>query len=182
MRAILVILSLTLLAIGSQYAFSFYNNRSSAVGFDQYEPTKLPGGLTIDRRVIEVWQNKTNPLAPNKLLRIHTSDKDFTIGEEKYKKDFTYGCDLPALNETCQINTTRNGQAYTLKTATNYIDSKYITISQDVYLRQGNTHVWINVTGNPAKTYTEEEWNTMIDSLQRTKYKQLPVEHYVPGP
>lgn len=179
-KSIGLILGLFLIVLGTVYVFGIYNNHSSAVGFQQYEPKRLPGGLNVQKRVIEIWANHTNPLAPNKILRIHSSDKNFSVGEEAFN-GHVYNCNQVADNAKCSINETLQGQKYELITTTQYLSPANTPTGQDVYLRKGNTHIWVNVSGNPSETYTKEEWDVMIDSLVPIHYKDLPTEYYVPG-
>ncbi len=175
-----VLFGLILTAIGVVYALYVYNNHSSAVAFQQYEPQHLPDGLQAERRVVEIWKNPANLLAPNKLLRIHTADKNLTIGEEAYN-GYAYNCSQVATNATCSINETPKGQKYELTTTVQYESPNNTPIGQDVRLRKDNTHIWVNVTGNPSKIYSKTSWDTLIDSLAPMSYKNLPTEHYSPG-
>jgi hypothetical protein len=182
-----LLLGLVIICVVAWQIF-LYVNPQARVDFSVYEPKELPAGFSIKDTSIDIWSNRLwftsgvgidSPF-PYAVRVTQTFNKNgWSISQER-NKGFDYTCPANQALSTCQTQSTKNGQRYTL--AVNTYSQPFTTAEEYADFIKGDTHITIRVRTDTSHLMPATEWSDVIDSFMLTSLAGVNAHYYHPGP
>lgn len=158
------------------YQLFFYANPHLRVWFAAFAPDDYEtANARIEILTAPFWLSNTRLdtiIFPQVSVRYDIPALDMQLKQER-NKDFNYDCQSE-FAKACEQNTTPGGQKYLM--SYDHLMVGQATPNQWVTFVKDGTHIRIN--GNNK---TKEQWESVIDSLEKVSPKGLRVERYQPG-
>ncbi len=172
----------TILVIGCLLAYASYAYYKPQVNFQEYVPTKLPTGMSIGSKTVELWSSPLLPFWPLKTnVRVSLGGRISLLEEKLTSNLATNGCSL-VVNQKCKMAHTIKGQAYRL--VATYVQPNPTNDDRPTSVvttfDKGGTRILINIDQTVAQV--PFDWNNFIDSFVATTFNDFDVTHMHPGP
>lgn len=160
-------------------SYLYYNPR---VSFQEYAPSKLPAGMSLGTKTLELWSSPQIPLWSLKTdVRVSLGEHASLFEEQLTSNLSTNECSS-VVNQKCMMSQTSKGQMYRMVTTysqlTQTSDSKPTNIVAT--FDKNNTRILINFDQTAAQV--SFDWDSFIDSFKTTTFNNLQVKHMYPGP
>jgi hypothetical protein len=181
----LVIFIISIFVIGAFFLRQAYLF-AHAGDFQMFEPRKLPLGLKITERSLEISHERWMYSGYSPIFR--NAGVSFDLGplrgyisesaDEDHIDPSEYRC-TEAEGVKCRIAKTPKGVVYILSSAVDDYGSPWY---QEVGFVKGSTNITVYIEDSSKKLISEKEWSEVIDSFVPQKFSNLKVVHRAPGP
>jgi hypothetical protein len=143
------------------------------VTFQEYAPTYLPKGVTMQRKSIQALYIPSDNPAHFTMISIELTNGFIYL--QKKPKNSNIGCPhTPIVHEMCNIRLTPRGEHYVMITQINRGGS---VESQSVDLIKGDTKIRLHFNVGSKAAYAQPELERIIDSFAPVHYRNLPVQY-----